>query len=635
MAEADNRPGSYFLSKAAMKECYEDYMAPGQKDKKVRDFFVLINRKGYWDYKILFPQGYPEIKNMVVISDRFLDKCPMKRLRELLEDKRVIIYDDSLTNGANMFYYYLLCRKAGAKRVEPVVYGLHSDFPTENASKLLNRECLRFKGDEFKKDNKQLIEEFTGALKCRLLLGSADIDRLSVWQTQFFQTHVSPLVMDLPIINRIRGSEVHQAITLSEEQFKALCSSGNGKWEFVENEMKGWGEPVTASYFSYHDKVWEETLAPLLHEAVVKCKYHRREGMIDVVFTPFTIVGSVTYEELLRLFTALYEGTEYEKYLAESCEGAAITVNAMEQDEHLCNAMYRAVIFRLSDYVGKHFADYFAETLGLETEYDWNNMKDHFPEEFIRTQRAFGRTYDKALFFKQALGFPECKQAPPVMEKGCDGQMRERATQERINNFIRERVTEKKSDSSLSLSARVYTLETMKRELDKRFEFACEEERDRMLTKTILLFLESNSFSNYIMVQPEEHRIYRSFRYGENSEVLLHENLWFFYAFLHAYYVNFKEELQQKYRWFLERMKSYIEEKNYMDIMISRDGFSFLGRYFGRLAENGSLAGDIRRRKYLLDCGEYSIPAFSKEERDIRSNIVREAAYAVKRWGEA
>lgn len=239
----------YFLSEEAIKSCYEQYLVD---ERDGWDLFVLINRKGYWDYRIFFPDLHLNKRNLkIVISDRLLEKYPIEELLALLTGMRVIVYDDSLTNGSNLFYYYLLCKAYGAKEVIPVVYALNANFPTSRSRKLMEREATRI---DVKRligvSVKDLIEEFIGKLTCKVILGNRDIDRMSIWQTMLFQKCVSPLVMDLPMLNHKKNTK-DKKITLSKTDFEKLCGNKEEKWEFVENKMEGWGYRLKPATFGF------------------------------------------------------------------------------------------------------------------------------------------------------------------------------------------------------------------------------------------------------------------------------------------------------------------------------------------------------------------------------------------------
>ncbi len=625
MEQREMEGNGYYLSEAALKAYYEEYFnAAEDKPENSWNIFVLINRKGYWDYKIFFPDGIDNQNgSWMVISDRYLDKCPLEELKKFFQSKNVIIYDDSLSNGSNLFYYFLLCRSMGARNVLPVVYALNIDFPSEKSYELMRRESNRSEiKDFFSMDSvNKLMDEFVAKLQYRLLLSNCEIDMLSIWQTRLFQKTVSPLVMDLPIINRTHNS-YGTHIIMSVSQFEKLCHTDSRSWQFVENEMNGWGKPVKASYFRYKDTLLEGTFPCLVHDFVVKCKYEKDCNYIKVVFTPFAVVKSISFQKVLQCFDLFYAGTSYARELLKNNPDID-----MEKDCNFVKALFRAVIYTLSSYIGRKFQEHAKKILGLELEYDWDIMKDNFDAAFIETQREWHRTFDDDAFRKLLLRFQDNERACPIKPKSDIGTEKTKATQELVRNYVLGRLIEKKKDSKISLAERIYTLETMQFELESRFYFETSEEEKKMMTDICLLFLETNIFGNHILVNQDESILYRGFRYGENSEIMLHENLWFFYAYLYAYYDNTVGDIKKGYASFMTWLENHLRKRKYMGVWISEDGFYFLRNYFGKM-NSEELEQEIRRRRYLLDSYEYGGEGF------VRAEIIREAACITKQRGK-
>lgn len=625
MERREMKGNGYYLSEVALKAYYEEYFnATEDKPEKLWNIFVLINRKGYWDYKIFFPDGIKSQNgSRMVISDRYLDKCPLKELRKFFGDKNVIIYDDSLSNGSNLFYYFLLCRSMGARNVIPVVYALNIDFPSEKSYELMRRESNRseIKGFFSMDSVNKLIDEFVGRLQYRLLLNTCEIDILSIWQTQLFQKAVSPLVMDLPILNHTHSSSGTH-IAMSIRQFEKLCHAESASWQFVENEMNGWGNPIKASYFHYKDGLLEGTFPSLVHDFVVKCKYEKDGDYVKVVFTPFAIVKSGSFQTIRQCFELFYNGTAYAQKLLKNNPNMD-----MEKDCNFAKALFRSVIFVLSSYIGRKFQEHLNKILNLELEYDWDIMKDNFDAAFIETLQEWHRTFDDKSFKKKLLRFQDNKCACSINSKSNISTEKTKATQELVRNYVLSRVIEKKQDSKISLAERIYTLETMQFELESRFYFETSEEEKKMITDICLLFLETNIFGNHIFIDQNESILYRGFRYGENSEIMLHENLWFFYAYLYAYYNNTIENLKEGYASFMFWLENHLRKRRYMGVWISEDGFYFLRNYFGKM-DSEELEQEIKRRRYLLESYGYG------EEGSVRAEIIREAAYSTKQWGK-
>lgn len=623
---------NYFLSEGGVQAYYDEYFATVTNAKNTKwDIFVLINRKGYWDYRIFYPNGVRDLDpNKCVVSDRYLEKARRQDLVKLLKDKVVVIYDDALSNGSNLFYYFLLCKCAGAKQVIPVVYALNSNFPSDRSYQLMRRESGAVRDKDFWLNNSvdELINEFVNSLEYKVLLTNNDINRMSIWQTELFQKHVCPLVMDLPIINHIRGSS-DKKISMSVEQFEELCQNKSVSWRFVENEMNGLKLPIKASYFRYTNTLLGQSFRNLFHDFVIKCKYLKCGNSVHVVFTPFAIVKSMTFKTVYDCFKLFYAGTLYEAEVLKGISQDSMVYKEIEEDENLGKALYRAVIYRVSDFIGRKFQQYVREVLGLEVEYDWEIMRDNFDESFIKTQKEWYQSFEEKSFVRLLSQIQKVERIRPIAAKKVKIAEKVKPTQERVNWSMRNRVIEKKKDIEASLYERMYSIETMESELEEYFEFEDMEEKREMLTNTCLLFLETNSFGNYILVSNEDHIVFRGFRPGENSEILLHDDLWFFYAYLTAFYNFVSEEIICKYDSFMQWLEDFLVKRGYMGVWISEDGFRFLRDYFRKFELEGYLADEIGKRRYLLNCDGYG------KENEVRANMIREAAHIVKQWGKA
>lgn len=620
--------GYYFLSEKGIKKYLTD-----QLKKNESDIFILINRKGYWDYRVFFPnisrKERERSNRRVVISDRFLEKMPEDELRQFLKGKKVVVYDDSLSNGANLFYYYLLCSYFGAEIVTPVVYALNLDFPSKKSKKLMMRETGRIENSYWKEGNSResKIREFEGKLKFRFLLGNTDIDRLSIWQTHFFQKEVSPLVMDLPIFNHIQG-KTEKKIELTPEQFDSLCRVADPEWDYVENEVRDATGCVKAGYFEFQSQMLGRRFGNLFHDFVVKCKYERSNGSVFVVFTPFAIVRSITFQDAFQCFKTFYENTVYGQRLLHKFPNGEYSAELLEKDHHLCKALFRAVIFRLSDYVGRKFQQFVKNMLDMTLEYDWIIMQDNFDADFIETQKKFYDDFNEEEFRKLVY---QCKieyRVEAINQYHFEGVEKQRATLERVGCHVRSRIAGIKKNITSQLIEQIYTIETIESELEEKFRFADDGEKRQLITCTILAFLETNSFSNQLLCSNEDHVLYRGFRYGENSDIFLHEDLWFFYAYLYAYYVEMNgKELRNNYEIFMSWLEGYLNKKGYLGVWISADGFNFLKSFFASDSER-ELVENIRRRSYLADCALYG------EENAIKVALITEAANSVKQWGK-
>lgn len=665
---------NYFLSETAIKDFYKELLGIHEEENKEEKFdksdkelgeesskeeleweiFILINRKGYWDYKIFFPDGVKLKDGQKIYSDRYIEKCPLDILKEELSGKRIRIYDDSITHGSNLFYFYLLCKSTDAKEVKPYVYACNTSFPSDTAINLMRREAERIKDDSFwekveidkeylNNDSLQLkekkinsvIKKFIEDLTYKILLGNNDIERFSTWQTKLFQKYVSPLVMDLPMMNRQKDEDTRKrkiaCVVLNKEGYKKLCAVKTENWAFVENVVHTDDSFVTASYFRFYKKELWDAFPYLAHDFIVKCKYKKVEDgdKVRVVFTPFAIVKSISYEKIWEAFDLLYHDTEYAKQIKVNDETAENLIKRMEDDANLCKGLFRAIIFRISHYIGLKFQELVKKEIGIQLQFDWNIMHDNFCKPFIDTEKEWESGFKEIEFLSTIARYKDEK---IYISKTQEYSLRDKqkATQERISNQMRGSIIKKKKSATLDandkkiLEKRIYHFEDMENELDDRFIFQSKEDKQKMITNSCTAGLETNSISNYLLAKKEDHVLYRGFRYGENSEVFLHESLWFFYIFLYAYYETCPDNMLVKgYDEYMRKLRNYLEKKNYMNVWISEDGFEFLRKYFGRFQKDEEFITEIRRRRYLLEEND------TMKRNQIKELFIREASSAI------
>lgn len=590
----------YFLSETAIKGYYEELF---YSEDNNWDIFILINRKGYWDYKIFFPDGVKLKDEQKIYSDRYMEKTPLNVLDKMFFNKNVILYDDSITNGSNLFYYYLLCKYVGAKDIRPCVYACNTSFPSDDAKKLMIRESRRINQEFWEKQDKtpeDIMNEYINKLEFKIQLGNRDIERLSVWQTEFFQKNVSPLVMDLPILNHIDGEE-KAFIKLKKEDFEKLRNKKTKKWVFVDNIYKEMRMPIKASYFRFYKEELINAFPYVAHDFIVKCKYEYEQDYVKVVFTPFAMFKSISYEKILEAFDLLYHDTKYEETIKDEFKDVEDPVEKLEEDANLCKGLFRAIIYRISHYIGWEFREFVKKELDKQIEFDMEIMHDNYDQSFIDTVQKWNEENAESEFLNAISGYRD-EELRITRKYKCYSRYKVDAKQELVCNHLRSRVISKKKSVTSTLEERIYVFEEIEKELDDFFVFESSKEKQHMITNACIMFLETNSFSNYLLENRYEHILYRGFRYGENSEVFLHEDLWFFYIFLYAYYETCpRNELLDCYEIYMRKFKIFLEKKGYLNVLISEEGFDFLKEYFGNFKTEDKLEEEIRRRRYLMD----------------------------------
>ena len=90
----------------------EDNRNTEQTEKPI---LILITRKGYWLFRLLYDEWCDEstvdlriFNQFTIYSDRYLTKVIEP---EIFEGKKVLIFDDIMVHGNNLFYYYVMLEK--------------------------------------------------------------------------------------------------------------------------------------------------------------------------------------------------------------------------------------------------------------------------------------------------------------------------------------------------------------------------------------------------------------------------------------------------------------------------------------------------------------------------------------------
>ena len=164
------------------------------------------------------------------------------------------------------------------------------------------------------------------------------------------------------------------------------------------------------------------------------------------------------------------------------------------------------MIFQLSDYIGRQFQKYVFDTIDVLIEYDWDILNDNFSNDFIETEKELYKFFDDKEFRNKVYQYNRHEDIQPLNPKMEFPQNKIKATCERINCYVRSRIIDKKKRVDISLNERIYTFETMEYELDNIFYFANDLERQEYLSRMCLLFLETNSFSNFIYVDKDVYK---------------------------------------------------------------------------------------------------------------------------------
>lgn len=584
------------------------------------DILILITRKGYWLYKVTVSQEIQlevKKKGKKIYSDRYISKClDMQQFA----GKRVWIYDDTMTNGVTMFFYYSFLRKKGAE-VTPFVFGLSTEYPSDNSKRLLIREYGRVCRNEGLTEKEQReraemeIECFNRALRWEVRMASKQIASLCTQETQYFQDKLCPMVVDLPVLSRMENPEgisvlpaymnqgSGEGIQIPLSLFERLKQSGT-EWKYVENTVDTEGIRVNCSYFKYRNPALEE-LSGIVYDGIVKCKAAVEEDQVRLVFAPFAIFKSMTFHDVAECFFRMLDNTEYGRKVfhhifGEEKKGDSLELDSlrddqavirkMKKDHNLCRNMFRGIIFYVSHAVGAAFAQYFYDVTGVRLDYDWELMEESFSQEFIRT---FCGAYRNKSFSWAHLSNLSFTAVDPLGWKGGHRGQKVPAERKDAELHILNELIEKKRRKEDGLRGRIYTIETIEAELDENFLFKSQEQKKEIMTGTILALLDTSRFGNEIYVDNEREIVYRGFRYGENSELLFLKGMSYVATFMEAFYDSLtqrqpdeekaRELYVQYYPVFSRKMEQYFRKEQFFDYLIDMGVFDFLKKYYGEI----------------------------------------------------
>lgn len=613
----------------------EEYLEKIIKEHEI-DIIINITKKGYWVSELVDCKSGREISRLLKekkirkISDRYLMKC--LNFKEF-EGKRILIFDDTMNNGSLLFFYYALLKEKGAKEVIPCVYALNTHYDPQSPEIIKSRRWGYERTIRRKmQDEKQVLserevdlgfqrcrKEFDEKLTCCIWMSPAEIGRLSVTETLWFQKNVMPMVVDLPIYSRrkdpLSEGKDHERLTISEEEWEQL-KQGNSIWKKEECQMELAGETLYYGYFQYLNETFYSKFENLMFNFIVRYKYEPVEdGKIQIVFVPFAILNSCKLKNLVWNFFYLFKNTEYAGNVAEELnrkagkkiadasgykeENKGDVLDALKKNHNMCRALYRAMIFDISNYIGILFQKYVEEKIQLKIECNWQIMKENLEESLIRSLKEKYESKQKEDYLSVLMGLHMSEKIAPRMESMEEAAVKRKATEENLELLLTQIVTERKQKAEAATAQVMITLESLCSEVQKQFVFEDKLEFRKRSTDLLLVMTENSRLGNEIYVDDKAEILYRGFRAGENCEVLMRWGIQWFYPYILAFYEKVGiEKYAEQYDAFMEKVELEFRKQGYIGTVISEAAFLFYKKYFSNKEMNTT---QILNKEYLLD----------------------------------
>lgn len=570
----------------------EDNRNTEQTEKPI---LILITRKGYWLFRLLYDEWCGNGKNLddelgvfnqfTIRSDRYLTKVIGT---EIFNDKKVLIFDDIMVHGNNLFYYYVMLEKWGAV-VTPLtlecdlsLYNVKSGDDTKESIYYL----FHPKEDtSYKKAIKQFWEVQTPYKDERFWLTPDDLADDSVYQLFLFQKNLCPMSMDLPIIGQKASEEnkIKRYVTLSKEQWDQIRSQKQ-RWNFVENiENIKDSYKINASFFQANECFHQLSLWGEIQDCIVKCKYEEDEssGCIRAVFVPYVIFKSMSYFHVVNLFCGLYENTEFEAYLKQKIEVDEMPLKQklfekIKEDTNLYCLLYRSIVWYFSIFIGNRFIKFLEENGVDHPEYDEKFMEHHMQNELKDTICVLRKDMD-SLEKKLAVGSVN---KTPNSDDEMDQEYMEEVWKWAFFD-LKKSIVNKQFQKNRNFKD-IISIDQMESQLMELMDDCNRAELRYILTKIIVLLQEESSVSNYIVNDKGNGFVKSGFRPAENGMRIVEESAKEILPYIYAFYLQMgnEEKYTNNYQAFMDRLKSYLYREQIFEYHLTPDAFWYYEDFF-------------------------------------------------------
>lgn len=597
-----------------------EYLINNQKEW---DVIIFLTRKGYWLYRmacwylgIKFPEG------KVVVSDRKIDKGDIQEIRNQAgkEDAVVYIVDDTLSTGVTAYRIYDLITKEWKKAdVFPVACFLAVSVGE------MKKMLLAGSNEEADASYEQFIENLGYFYKA----SPEELGRFSYEQAMIAQRELVPYVVDLPFMvdetynpneeitcfeRKFDKDGNRRYSVLTNQDFTRLCR-GNQDWKYVDNTYTFADNTIIhTGFFRYYGEELNSILQDAALNMVIKCRYEDLENKQKaLVFTPFVMLKSASYSDIWDAFETIFRyspkymwrNIECQKFEESSYYKYIVSRRREKGEENIGLNIFRGVIYFFSYYLGRVFAQWLEDDFGILLKYDESFMHENSGQEFV----GFISDLQNVAVHDYLSCFDKIE---PWTAEHCSIS---------VNN---DRKLEKSGESFEELVYTVvymeviarkrknhrdgcFTIEEMERILKEQFIFETEENLRVILTKVLLRMLDTSVIGNRVWYQGRT--IYRGFRYGENSDIMLpFFNSYLFFG-VDSFYrrlgwddkQNIKNVFFENVHRLFDEMGDMLRKNGYMGYIVTENCFRNNEIYF---RDSREILSNIIENKRFLMAGE-------------------------------
>lgn len=558
---------------------------------------IFMCRKAYWLYRTLrcYSQEWDKkYGQLVILSNRLIIKEPDELLNKGYHV--VYVFDDTVNTGRSLYQIYKILKAMKPEFEVRLVVACAPESKEALKEKLIVQE---------KGENPELIEEFFETLSIGYYVNIDEIGWISSQEIYMYQRELIPYVIELPFMKEETDTKIVQwtdknpyVINLRKEIFRSLCISGT-QWDYVDNsyfwpdrlENGRIDRVIHCGFFHYHNIYVDKSLGDYAPELIVKCRYEEtEEGKIQAVFTPFAVMDSISMEEAWKMFSCFYMNTNYFKKKKEVYDFLQRSNNNTEEyrqsREQLGVAVFRANVFFFSLYVYRVFERMVSRVINCSLVLDDEYMKESFSEDFIKY-------VDKVSKWEPEDFLNKIRRLEPISKISVKNQFRN-IRYEYIKNDaegmlaqVRLEILRRKREKSENIFIPIEEIKdyVFDKTLDKDLKT-----RNQILLSIILQMTDQSVIGNSLRVD-DENRIYRGYRYGENSDVVLPFRNTYIQLVVETFYDNCQmisgynsDKARQIYFKLIEIMfrelKVWVKEQNYLDVFVSRQELEWGSLYY-------------------------------------------------------
>lgn len=505
-------------TKAADQEHINKEALPKNYIQEADTIFMITSRRAYFLYKLMDKEFNGKLSEaceeygITLCGDQYILNCLDP---EVFRGKTVILFDDVLSSGNTLFFYFCLLKKYGAADVVPCTYIRNTEYPPIDDAGIKQLEAERRKvfdrsgcaENKSEMEKEQIIKayrkEFDKKLCWAAWEGPKQVGIYVVQGTVFFQKYTVPISADMPIYHSM---ETHagqpSVLELSKAQWEKL-SSGIENWRCrpVNFMIEGADlqQELTFGYFELQDAELQRRLNRMFFDFVVFYSYSKEQDSekIKVTFSPVVIPKSLFLADLARNFFLLFGSGPYREDVIKQLREELNKFNAAEKAErmmkntpsddfydrfqsdilytikhnhNICRAMYQSMIIDISLYIGKLFEKYIADTTGIQMLCDWDVMKDNLEDSMVSSIREHYDTMDLTEYRKKMLSFRIMSEVLPARDK-TEYLMKNVPTQKRLELFLVRELLERKWSLFGDVDGTVISLESICHELKQRYDF--------------------------------------------------------------------------------------------------------------------------------------------------------------------